>query len=170
MVTLLLRQLSGALMKHFHPDTFRNCTLGLLLGRAALLKDRIIDTHMEPYGITAAQFKVLIIMAQYAVDTPAELCRHLSLDSGSMTRMLDRLEQKNLLIRQRSEADRRQVRLVLTDDGLALADELPIIGTNAMNQLAGEISPQELQTLEDILKKILLAAGDPITIMRLGEK
>ena len=86
------------------------------------------------------------------------------------TRMLDRLEQKNLLIRQRSEADRRQVRLVLTDDGLALADELPVIGTNAMNQLAGEISPQELQTLEDILKKILLAAGDPITIMRLGEK
>ena len=66
-------------MKHFSPENFRNCHLGLLLGRAALLKDRIIDTHMEPHGITAAQFKVLIIMAQYGVDTPAELCRHLSL-------------------------------------------------------------------------------------------
>ncbi len=65
-----------------------------MLGRAALLKDRIIDTHMEPHGITAAQFKVLIIMAQFGVDSPGELCRHLSLDSGSMTRMLDRLEQK----------------------------------------------------------------------------
>ncbi|MFP3517769.1 MarR family transcriptional regulator [Pseudomonas sp. SIMBA_077] len=157
-------------MKHFHPDTFQNCTLGLLLGRANMLKDRILDSHMEPYGITAAQFKVLIIMAQFAVDTPAELCRHLSLDSGSMTRMLDRLEQKALLIRQRSEADRRQVRLMLTDDGRALADRLPSIGANAMNQLAGVISSQELQALEEILKKILLAAGDPITIMRLGEK
>ena len=157
-------------MKHFHPDTFQNCTLGLLLGRTALLKDRIIDSHMEPYGITAAQFKVLIIMAQFDVDTPAELCRHLSLDSGSMTRMLDRLEQKNLLIRQRSEADRRQVRLVLTDEGQALADQLPKIGADAMNQLAGAISPQELQNLEHILKKILLAAGDPITVMRLGEQ
>ena len=77
-----------------HPDNFHNCHLGLLLGRAAILKDRIIDTHMEPHGITAAQFKVLIIMAQFGVDTPAELCRNLSLDSGSMTRMLDRLEQK----------------------------------------------------------------------------
>lgn len=65
-------------MKHFTPDDFKNCHLGLLLGRAALLKDRIIDTHMEPHGITAAQFKVLIIMAQFGVDTPAELCRHLS--------------------------------------------------------------------------------------------
>lgn len=157
-------------MKHFHPDNFQNCTLGLLLGRAAMLKDRIIDRHMEPYGITAAQFKVLIIMAQFEVDTPAELCRHLSLDSGAMTRMLDRLEQKNLLVRQRSEADRRQVRLVLTEDGQALADLLPQVGADAMNQLAGAISPQELQSLEQILKKILLAAGYPITILRVGEK
>ena len=157
-------------MKHFHSDNFQNCTLGLLLGRAAILKDRIIDSHMEPYGITAAQFKVLIIMAQFDVDTPAELCRHLSLDSGSMTRMLDRLEQKNLLARQRSEADRRQVRLVLTEDGQVLAGMLPQIGADAMNQLAAVISPQELQSLEQILKKILLAAGDPITVQRLGDK
>ncbi|KPA88912.1 MarR family winged helix-turn-helix transcriptional regulator [Pseudomonas asplenii] len=157
-------------MKHFLPEDFHNCHLGLLLGRAALLKDRIIDTHMVPYGITAAQFKVLIIMAQFGVDSPAELCRHLSIDSGSMTRMLDRLEQKELLVRQRSEGDRRQVRLVLTEQGQALADRLPEIGADAMNELAGAITRDELQTLEDILKKILLAAGDSITQLRLGEK
>ncbi|WP_248806749.1 MarR family winged helix-turn-helix transcriptional regulator [Pseudomonas sp. MWU13-2100] len=157
-------------MKHFTPDDFHNCHLGLLLGRAALLKDRIIDTHMVPYGITAAQFKVLIIMAQFGVDTPAELCRHLSLDSGSMTRMLDRLEQKELLARRRSEGDRRQVQLVLTAQGQVLADRLPEIGADAMNELAGAVTEQELRTLESILKKILLAAGDSITLLRVGEK
>ncbi|EFQ62587.1 MULTISPECIES: MarR family winged helix-turn-helix transcriptional regulator [Pseudomonas] len=157
-------------MPHFTPDNFHNCHLGLLLGRAAILKDRIIDTHMEPHGITAAQFKVLIIMAQFGVDTPAELCRHLSLDSGSMTRMLDRLEQKDLLSRKRSELDRRQVQLVLTPDGQRLADLLPFIGAQALNQLAGVLEPGELETLERILKKILIAAGDPITIQRVGNK
>ncbi|OLF53099.1 MarR family winged helix-turn-helix transcriptional regulator [Pseudomonas chlororaphis] len=157
-------------MKHFTPDDFHNCHLGLLLGRAALLKDRILDTHMEPHGITAAQFKVLIIMAQFGVDTPAELCRHLSLDSGSMTRMLDRLEQKDFLDRKRSEHDRRQVRLVLTEEGQKLADRLPHIGADAMNELAGAITPEELKSLERILKKILLAAGDPITVQRVGDK
>ncbi|MGA8134728.1 MULTISPECIES: MarR family winged helix-turn-helix transcriptional regulator [Pseudomonas] len=157
-------------MKHFTPDDFHNCHLGLLLGRAALLKDRIIDAHMVPYGITAAQFKVLIIMAQFGVDTPAELCRHLSLDSGSMTRMLDRLEQKDLLARRRSEGDRRQVQLVLTAQGQVLADRLPEIGADAMNELAGAVTPQELRSLEEILKKILLAAGDSITLLRVGEK
>ncbi|EPA92453.1 MULTISPECIES: MarR family winged helix-turn-helix transcriptional regulator [Pseudomonas] len=157
-------------MKHFTPDDFHNCHLGLLLGRAALLKDRIIDTHMEPHGITAAQFKVLIIMAQFGVDSPGELCRYLSLDSGSMTRMLDRLEQKGFLARQRSEADRRQIQLVLTDEGQKLADLLPGIGTEAMNELAGAITPEELKTLESILKKILVAAGDSITLQRLGDQ
>ena len=157
-------------MKHFSPDNFQNCHLGLLLGRAALLKDRIIDTHMEPHGITAAQFKVLIIMAQFGVDTPAELCRYLGLDSGSMTRMLDRLEQKGLLLRKRCADDRRLVRLALTEEGQALADKLPEIGVNAMNQLAGALDSEELQTLEAILKKILLAAGDPITVLRVGDQ
>ncbi|MBI6555894.1 MULTISPECIES: MarR family winged helix-turn-helix transcriptional regulator [Pseudomonas] len=156
-------------MKHFTPDNFHNCRLGLLLGRAAILKDKIIDTHMEPHGITAAQFKVLIIMAQFGVDTPAELCRHLSLDSGSMTRMLDRLEQKGLLDRKRSALDRRQVQLVLTDDGQRLADRLPYIGAEALNQLAGALEPDELQTLEKLLKKMLIAAGDPITLQRVGK-
>ena len=157
-------------MPHFTPDNFHNCHLGLLLGRAAILKDRIIDTHMEPHGITAAQFKVLIIMAQFGVDTPAELCRHLSLDSGSMTRMLDRLEQKGLLSRKRSELDRRQVQLVLTEDGQQLAGMLPHIGAPALNQLAGALEPGELQTLEKILKKILIAAGDSITLQRVGKE
>ena len=157
-------------MKHFTPDNFHNCHLGLLLGRAALLKDRIIDTHMEPYGITAAQFKVMIIMAQFGVDTPAELCRNLSLDSGSMTRMLDRLEQKGLLGRKRSELDRRQVQLVLTADGQRLVDMLPQIGAEALNELAGALEPGELEALEKILKKILIAAGDPITLQRVGKE
>lgn len=84
--------------------------------------------------------------------------------------MLDRLEQKGFLVRQRSAEDRRQVRLVLTEAGQGLADRLPYIGADAMNQLAGAISREELQTLEQILKKILLAAGDPITVLRLGDK
>ncbi|MFJ2545500.1 MarR family winged helix-turn-helix transcriptional regulator [Pseudomonas sp. NPDC087612] len=157
-------------MQHYTPENFQNCTLGMLLGRTALVKDRIIDSHMQPYGVTAAQFKVLIIVAQYGVDTPAELCRYLSVDSGSMTRMLDRLEQKDLIIRRRCPDDRRQIRLGLSEEGQTLADLLPQIGAAAMNELVGVLEPSELATLEAILSKVLLAAGDTLTAMRLGAK
>ncbi|MDD1015665.1 MarR family winged helix-turn-helix transcriptional regulator [Pseudomonas rubra] len=157
-------------MQHYTPENFQNCTLGMLLGRAALVKDRILDSHMQPYGVTAAQFKVLIIVAQYGVDTPAELCRYLSVDSGSMTRMLDRLEQKDLIIRRRCPDDRRQIRLELSEEGQTLADQLPQIGAAAMNELVGVLEPGELATLEAILTKVLLAAGDTLTAMRVGAK
>ncbi|PWB31490.1 MarR family transcriptional regulator [Pseudomonas sp. SDI] len=157
-------------MQHFTPENFQTCTIGMLLGRAALVKDRILDTHLQAFGVTAAQFKVLIINAQYGVDTPAELCRYLALDSGSMTRMLDRLEQKQLILRQRCPDDRRQVRLALTEEGQKLADQLPHIGAAAMNEVVGVLEPGELATLEQILTKVLLAAGDSLTALRVGAK
>ncbi|CAG8863659.1 Multiple antibiotic resistance protein MarR [Pseudomonas fluorescens] len=157
-------------MSHFTPHNFQTCAIGLLIGRAAVLKDRILDWHLEPYGVTAAQFKVLIIVTQYQVDTPAELCRYLGLDSGSMTRMLDRLEQKGLIQRSRCPDDRRLVRLVLTDEGQRLADRLPEIGASAMNELVGGLEPGELRTLESLLAKVLLDAGDPLTIRRFGNR
>ena len=157
-------------MPHFTPENFQTCTIGLLLGRAALVKDRILDTHLQDFGVTAAQFKVLIIVAQYGVDTPAELCRYLGLDSGSMTRMLDRLEQKDLIARRRCPQDRRQVRVVLSEDGQKLADRLPHIGAAAMNELVGVLAPQELETLAALLTKVLLNAGDALTALRVSDK
>ena len=157
-------------MPHFTPENFQTCTIGLLLGRAALVKDRILDTHLQDFGVTAAQFKVLIIVAQYGVDTPAELCRYLGLDSGSMTRMLDRLEQKDLITRGRCPEDRRQVRVVLSEDGQKLADRLPHIGAAAMNELVGVLAPEELETLAALLTKVLLNAGDARTALRVSDK
>lgn len=156
-------------MTHYTPEKFEYIRIGMLVGRAALLKDRILDSYLVPHGVTAAQFKVLMIILQ-GHDTPAELCRHLSLDSGSMTRMLDRLQQKNLITRIRSENDRRQVHLALTEEGRALNALLPTIGAAAMNDFTAALTPEELATLESLLKKMLLAAGDAIVIERLGNE
>ncbi|MFR0713999.1 MarR family winged helix-turn-helix transcriptional regulator [Pseudomonas putida] len=157
-------------MPHFTPENFETCAIGILLGRAALLKDRILDSHLESEGITAAQFKVLIIVTQYQVDTPAELCRYLGLDSGSMTRMLDRLVQKGLVERNRCALDRRQVRLALTSEGQRVANRLPEVGAAAMNELVGVLQPEELATLESLLAKLLVNAGDPLMIRRFGDR
>ncbi|MFJ3484334.1 MarR family winged helix-turn-helix transcriptional regulator [Pseudomonas sp. NPDC090202] len=157
-------------MAHFTPENFHSSMLGMLLGRTELLKNRILDKHLEPYDLTAQQFKVLVIVALYGAETPADLCRSLCLDSGSMTRMLDRLEQKDLLMRTRSESDRRQVKLVLTESGQALSDLLPQIGAKAMNEMVGVLEDGELAMLEKLLTKVLVAAADPITLSRMAAR
>ena len=157
-------------MKHFTPDNQLSTIMGMLIGRTNSLKDRLLDQQLLPYDITSAQFKVLIIVAQFKADTPAELCRHLSLDSGSMTRMLDRLEQKQLIERTRSATDRRQVLLALTPAGKAITDQLPQIGAEAMNALLGVLDADEVASLERILSKVLIDANDHLTITRLSFK
>ncbi|MNP29892.1 Transcriptional regulator SlyA [compost metagenome] len=87
-----------------------------------------------------------------------------------MTRMLDRLEQKDLILRRRCPDDRRQVRLALSEEGQKLADQLPQIGAAAMNELVGVLAADELATLENLLSKVLLAAGDTLTAQRIGAK
>ena len=157
-------------MKHFTPENQQSTIMGMLIGRTNSLKDRLLDQQLLPYDVTSSQFKVLIIVAQLKSDTPAELCRHLSLDSGSMTRMLDRLEQKQLLERTRSATDRRQVQLALTAAGKAIADRLPQIGADAMNELLKVLDAEEVAHLERILSKLLIDANDPMTIARLSFK
>jgi DNA-binding MarR family transcriptional regulator len=157
-------------MKHFSPDSQLSTIMGMLIGRTNSLKDRVLDKQLVPYGVTSSQFKVLIIVAQFNADTPVELCRHLSLDSGSMTRMLDRLEQKQLIQRTRSATDRRQVQLALTAEGKAITDRLPQIGADAMNELLGVLAPEEVASLERILSKVLIDANDHIAIARLSFK
>lgn len=160
----------GDSLKHFSADNFESSLIGLLVGRTNALKDRMLDKHLLPYDVTFAQYKVLIIIAQFSSDTPVELCRHLSLDSGSMTRMLDRLEHKGLVVRSRCASDRRQVRLALSDKGQQLADLLPSIGADAMNDTFAALDKDEVDTLQRILTKLLVAADDHITLTRLSFK
>jgi hypothetical protein len=49
-------------MGNFSAAGFESVQLGMLLGRAAALKDRLLDRQLLPLGITAAQLKVLRII------------------------------------------------------------------------------------------------------------
>ena len=73
------------------------------------------------------------VHAAGAATTPFELSRLLGIDTGLMTRMLDKLEAKGLLERSRSIEDRRVVNLKLTKAGEAVAARLPEIVPVVLN-------------------------------------
>ncbi|MNZ61824.1 Multiple antibiotic resistance protein MarR [compost metagenome] len=147
-------------MNHYNVADFpfRN-SIAHMLAASNALKDRMLDKYLAHLDITAAQFKVLFFIGRNRANTPAELCRELSLDSGSMTRMLDRLEKKELLLRQPCPNDRRSVRLQLSKAGEAVNAQAPEIASAAMNDLVDCLSAEELQTLTGLLDKVLRAHG-----------
>ncbi|TLX54320.1 MarR family transcriptional regulator [Stutzerimonas nosocomialis] len=146
-------------MPHFDRNNYPvEQSLGHLIALINQLKDRILERHLSDHELTAAQFKVVLLMSRRFASTPAELCRALSLDSGAMTRMFDRLEAKDLLRRERSSTDRRQVQLVLTERGQALGERVPEIAADAMNELTECLSAAEVGEFQRLLTKMLGAA------------
>ena len=88
--------------------------VGSLLNRvraellAALDRELAADKRLAPLELSAAQFIVIATLAKSEERmSAAELCKGISYDAGAMTRMLDRLEGKNLISRARCTHDRR---------------------------------------------------------------
>jgi len=121
--------------------------------RSSLLTS--FDTELEPFGVTGAQFEVLKNLVRSDNETAASLCRALHYDTGSMTRMLDRLQEKGLVTRQRDTSDRRLVFLRLTDVGESLIPKIqPALRRALRRHLAG-FTPDEVASLKRYLGRLI---------------
>ncbi|HEX2584384.1 MAG TPA: MarR family transcriptional regulator, partial [Steroidobacteraceae bacterium] len=92
-------------------------SIGYLLTTVRTRMLQEMDAALNPHGLTGAQFTILRRIAENSAHTAADLCRLLQYDTGSMTRMLDRLEEKGVIGRERCPDDRRVVNIRLTDSG-----------------------------------------------------
>ena len=106
---------------------------------------------LEKLEITYPQYLVLLLLWEQDTLTVKKLGELLSLDSGTLTPMLKRMEQNGLLIRERSTQDERSVFIRLTKKGVNLKGEACVIP-----EMIGKISGEDKSELED-LKTSLLA-------------
>ena len=79
-----------------------------------------LDVKLAPFDITAAQYVVLSTLHSGRANIAAQICKELSYSPGAMTRMLNRLEQKGMIQKAPSVANRRTVQLELTEAGQRL--------------------------------------------------
>src|SRR6202171_6828433 len=91
--------------------------VGYLLGRARGSLLTGLDGQLEPFGLSAMQFGVLKHLAEGAAHTAADLCRRMHYDTGSMTRILDRLQHPGLVRPGRGREGRRPMFLRLAPGG-----------------------------------------------------
>ncbi|QHJ00783.1 MarR family transcriptional regulator [Xylophilus rhododendri] len=130
-------------------------TVGYRMRRIVNLLAGEIERRMEPLGLTDAQWKPLLRMFASGDTTVATLARGCHLDAGAMTRLLDRLEAKNLCRRIRSVEDRRVVNLELTDEGRVAARQIPDVVAEVQAVAAAGFSQQEFDQLKEYLERIL---------------
>ena len=116
---------------------------------------RRVDAQMQPLELTGMQWEPLMLVWLKRADTVAALARVSQVGVPSMTRMLDRLEQKDLLRRERSALDRRVVNLHLTPKGRKVAARIWPIVVEGMNVHLEGFKKEELNQLNDLLGRML---------------
>lgn len=110
-----------------------------------------LDTALTPIDLTSAQYIVVVLLARGTVNTLAQLCDHMVYDRGAMSRLLTRLEEKDLVEKIQSSEDRRSTLLRLTDKGQKLyPDILPIVNKIYQNALI-DFSENEKKQLAELL-------------------
>jgi DNA-binding MarR family transcriptional regulator len=121
---------------------------------------------IEPYGITLQQFNVLRILrgaGQGGLPT-LEIAARMIEEAPGITRLLDRLERKALVKRQRCPRDRRRVLCTITSAGLRLLSALdaPLAATeDALMETLGPARAVRLVALLDVVRAAQGAAPPP---------
>jgi MarR family transcriptional regulator, multiple antibiotic resistance protein MarR len=152
-------------MPAYDPATYEptNAVPGLIgRVRAAFLAN--IEERLAPLDLKAADYLVLVTLANGNVDTASSVCSVLAHDPGAMTRKIDALEARGLVRRVRSEEDRRAIKLELTPEGKKLYPKALAAAIGVANDFLEDFSKAEVKVLEGFLRRILANAETQATV------
>lgn len=140
--------------KHPHHSRSQEAVVSILRTAAYLrqLGSRLFDER----GITPQQYNVMRILrgAGPAGLPTLDIAERMVEPTPGITRLLDRLETKKLVRRERPSDDRRQVLCFVTKAGLELLSELDIPMKNQASELLGRLSDPELNELIRLLERV----------------
>lgn len=108
---------------------------------------------LDELDLTYTQYIAMMVLWEEKEINVKDLGKRLYLDSGTLTPLLKRLEQKGLVARHRDDKDERVLIIAITTEGEALKDE----AVKVPHQMAGcvKLEPQEAGELYRILHKLL---------------
>jgi DNA-binding MarR family transcriptional regulator len=142
-------------MDHYTTKNFMlTDSIGFRLVKARNVVVAEMDAALKDLDINGQQMGILLSLKQGVASTPFELSKLLGIDTGLMTRMLDKLESNGLLERSRDPEDRRVVNLTLTAAGQKTAARIPEIAPHVLNARLRKFTKAEFAELNRLLRKL----------------
>ncbi|MDT0212964.1 MarR family transcriptional regulator [Rothia sp. ARF10] len=111
---------------------------------------------LEPMGLTHPQYLVMLALWEETPLTVSELGRRVSLEPGTLSPLLKRLEAGGLITRERDPRDERALAVSLTPAGARLRSRAEKVPPAILDRLGMELS--ELEDLRDGLTRLITAA------------
>ena len=139
-------------------------TIAIRLRRAALHLERELRRELASHDMDMWEFEVLLSLRRSPDYTKSAgaLLKESTVTSGAITNRVAQLESRGWVSRRMDPADRRQVLVALTDEGVRRADQLVATKTEAEQRLLGGIDRRTLERLAADLRTVLVAMEGPV--------
>lgn len=112
-------------------------------------------------GLTPMQLMILRVLGGETRLTASALSGRVSLSAATLSGMLDRLEERGLLMRQRDDQDRRRQWLLLSEAGRALLEQAPPLLPPALRSALATLPEWERHSLTAALLRAAELCGEP---------
>jgi|HubBroStandDraft_1064217.scaffolds.fasta_scaffold30426_3 DNA-binding MarR family transcriptional regulator len=145
------------MQQHYTADKYgAKTSVGYLVKRANSLVIEGLEPALVEHGFTFTQWAVMMHLRDGLAPNARDICIQLRHDSGAVTRILDQLEARGLLARERSIDDRREVKLRLTEEGYRTVESLIPMVVDKLNLVLSDFSREEVAELTRLLNKFIL--------------
>jgi len=130
-------------------------TLGYAIARAAVTTNQLFSQGVgEPLGLRPVEFTLLQLICSNPNTTQKRLCDLLRVPAPQMTLILDRLQERGWVVRERDANDRRSLHLRLSPAGARLAEKSLTALQQAEQALDRVLSSGERLLLQELLAKV----------------
>jgi DNA-binding MarR family transcriptional regulator len=142
--------------KHYDVKNFTSArSVGYLLKMSHSLMHAAGAAAFAGHELSFMQWLALLKLREGTALTASSLCRLMHHDTGALTRLVDQLEERGLVVRKRSDEDRRVVMLELTEAGHRKVDELLPLAVDSLNTTLADFSKAEFAELTRLLNKLI---------------
>lgn len=129
-------------------------TIGVLVSDVTRLLRRRFDARARGIGASRAQWQVLIALARAEGINQAGLAERLDVETITVGRMVDRLEEAGLVERRADPADRRAWRLFLTPRAHPILAELQAVALEVRAEMLAGLNAAEEAAIQGLLQRL----------------
>ncbi|MGD7008964.1 MarR family winged helix-turn-helix transcriptional regulator [Metabacillus sp. 84] len=135
-------------------ESEQSLKLFVVLSRAYRAINDRMNKHITSFGLNPTEFGVLELLYHKGDQPLQQIGGKILLASGSITYVVDKLEQKGLLARKACEKDRRVTYAHITDNGEKLIEEIFPSHQGKIDEIIGILSADEKDQAIEMLKRI----------------
>lgn len=128
--------------------------LFIVINRALEAMRKQATNDVKQYGLNLTEFGVLELLYHKGPQPIQVIGKKVLLASSSITYVIDKLEEKELIVRESCPSDRRVIHVRLTDDGEKLIREIFPNHRRAIAEMFSSLSVEEKEEAIRLIKKI----------------